>query len=89
MLLFLNARHVFRADKIHYCVLFQNKKEHITKYVTVSRCWDAWSGVLWTEAGLILGKGGSLVYVSIHRRLLSRYTEKIEGEVQNLEEDCV
>lgn len=61
MLLFRNTRHVFRADKIHYYVLFQNKEEHVTKYVTISRCWDSWSGALWTEAGLILGKGGSLV----------------------------
>lgn len=66
MLFFLHTRHVFRADKIHYCVLFQNKKEYITKYVTVSRCWDAWSGALLTETGLILGKERIFAESALH-----------------------
>lgn len=57
MLFFLNARHMFRADKIHYYISFQNKKECITKNGTVSRRQDAWSGALLTEAGLLLVKG--------------------------------
>ena len=48
----MNAKHMFRTDKIYYCVLFHNKQNCITKYMTVSRCWAAWFEALLPEQAL-------------------------------------
>lgn len=49
MLFFVNATPVFRTDKIHYCILFQNKKKCVTKHAILSGHGDTWSEALSPE----------------------------------------